>query len=123
MKTWLRSAWSVSLLILGVGGCGRAEIEPPALLDGEAVPYPEALWDEGVEGVTVVRIRVTEAGEVDAVSIHESSGHEGLDAAAESSAWDLRFEPGRRSGEPIRMWVNVPVEFSPRPGQRQESEP
>jgi TonB family protein len=120
----IRSVLGVSLLTLALAGCGRGEIQPPVPLYGESpIPYPEALWDEGVEGVTTLRVRVTEAGEVDAVRVQESSGHEGLDAAAESGAWALRFEPGRRSGKRVRMWASIPVEFSTRPAPRQEPVP
>jgi TonB family protein len=110
-------------LVLGGGGCGRADIEPPVLQDDTPIPYPEALWDEGVEGVTTLRVRVTSTGEVDAVQVQESSGHEGLDAAAESGAWALRFEPGKRAGKRVRTWASIPVEFARRPAQRQEPMP
>ena len=112
------------LLLVPLTGCGRGEIEPPIPLYGDApIPYPEALWDEGVEGVTTLRVRVTEAGGVDAVEVQESSGYEGLDAAAETAAWGLRFEPGRRRGKAIRMWASIPVEFSLRPERLNPPEP
>jgi TonB family protein len=110
-----------ALLVALVGallsaGCVAAEIEPPEPLYGEEpIAYPEDLWDEGVEGVTTLRIRVTDTGEVDSVAVEESSGHEALDQAAVEGARRLRFQPGRRNGKRIRMWASIPVEFSTRP--------
>ncbi len=105
--------------LLLVAACAAAEIEPPEPLYGEEpIPYPEALWDEGVEGTTLLRIRVTDTGVVDSVEVETSSGHEGLDAAAIEGARDLRFQPGRRNGKRVRMWASIPVEFSARPRPR-----
>lgn len=105
--------------LLWLGGCGGdAELQQPAPLYGEEpIAYPVELWDEGVEGTTVLRIRVDETGTVDSVEVLESSGHEGLDAAALAGARELRFEPGRRNGDRIRMWASLPVHFSTRPRQ------
>lgn len=105
------------LLFGGVAACGgEGELEQPAPLYGEEpIAYPVELWDEGVEGTTVLRVRVDETGVVDSVEVLESSGHEGLDAAALTGARKLRFQPGRRDGERIRMWASLPVHFSKRP--------
>jgi hypothetical protein len=59
------------------------DLEQPTPLYGETpIDYPIALWDEGVEGTTVLRLRVTDTGEVDSVEVAETSGHLGLDSAA-----------------------------------------
>jgi periplasmic protein TonB len=103
-------------------GCGQgADLERPTPLYGEApIDYPIALWDEGAEGTTLVRLRVTEGGEVDSVEVVESSGHAGLDSAAVAGARNLRFQPGRRNGKRIRMWASLPVHFSTRPRSTEE---
>lgn len=105
------------LLALVITACGgEVELEQPAPLYGEEpIVYPIDLWDDGVEGTTLLRLRVDEAGVVDSVEVVESSGHEGLDAAAITGARDLRFQPGRRNGKRIRMWASLPVHFSKRP--------
>lgn len=110
------AAAALGLLVI-VGGCRRQdELEQPRPLYGEEpVEYPLSLWDAGVEGQTVLRVRVTDLGTVDSVEIAESSGHVGLDSAAVSGVRDLRFEPGRRNGERIRMWATLPIIFSKRP--------
>ncbi len=123
-RSGLRPLLVGGLLLVAFAGpaaCGNAEIEPPAPLYGEdPVLYPVELWDQGLEGTTVLRIRVTDTGEVDSVEVAESSGHEGLDEAAVTGAKDLRFQPGRRNGKRVRMWASLPVEFSTRPRARTE---
>jgi TonB family protein len=110
----------VALLL--AGGCGQgAELEQPTPLYGGApIDYPIALWDEGVEGTTLVRLRVDDTGQVDSVEVLESSGHAGLDSAAVAGAWDLRFQPGRRNGKRVRMWASLPIHFSARPRAPEE---
>jgi TonB family protein len=109
--------------LLLVAACAAAEIEPPEPLYGEEpIPYPEELWDEGVEGTALLRIRVTDTGVVDSIEVERSSGHEGLDEAAVDGARDLRFQPGRRNGKRVRMWASIPVEFSARPRPRDDGD-
>lgn len=101
-----------------VGACaGDQEIERPTPLYGEVpIEYPIALWDQDVEGETLLRVRVTDAGRVDSVEVVQSSGHEAFDSAAISGAHDLRFQPARRNGKRIEVWARVPVRFSKKPG-------
>lgn len=122
MKLLSRSVALLLPFLLLATGCGQgADLERPTPLYGEApIDYPIALWDEGVEGTTLVRLRVTESGEVDSVEVSESSGHAGLDSAAVAGARTLRFQPGRRNGKRIRMWASLPVHFSTRPRSAEE---
>jgi len=105
----------VPLFLLAACG-GEGELEQPVPLYGNSpIEYPLDLWDEGAEGAAILRVRVDERGQVDSVEVAQSSGHEGLDAAAVAGARELRFEPGRKDGKRIRMWATLPVEFSTRP--------
>ncbi len=91
-------------------------IESPRPLYGEEpVDYPLTLWDAGVEGQTLLRVRVTNMGIIDSIEVAESAGHPGLDSAAVAGVRDLRFQPGRRNGRRARMWATLPVIFSKRP--------
>lgn len=110
---------TVAVLSLAVlTGCRREEeLEQPRPLYGEEpVAYPLNLWDAGIEGQTVLRVRVTDMGTIDSIEVAESSGHPQLDSAAVSGVKDLHFEPGRRNGDRIRMWATLPIVFSKRPG-------
>jgi len=108
---------AIAVLCTAAGCGGEPVIDQPRPLYGEEpVEYPLALWDAGVEGETVLRVRVTDTGVIDSIEVATSSGHGGLDSAAVSGVRDLRFDPGRQDGERTRMWATLPVVFSKRPG-------
>lgn len=79
--------------------------------------YPESLWDEHVEGQVLLMVRVAENGAIDSVYVREGSGHAAMDSAAVAGARELRFEPGTRAGEPVPVWMRLPVRFSKAPPQ------
>lgn len=96
-----------------VVGCDIGpEIERPApLFATSPVEYPIDMWDQGVEGIAVVRVLVNEEGGVDSVTVAESSGYAALDSAATKGARAMQFAPALRAGEPLRVWARVPVHF------------
>ena len=99
-----------------VACAGDQNIERPRPLYGEVpIEYPLDLWDEDVEGETLLRVRVTNAGEVDSAVVAQSSGHPAFDSAAINGAKNLRFSPARRNGRRIAVWAEVPVHFAKRP--------
>ena len=100
-------------LLAWTGACGEEEVEAPApLFEEMAIEYPLDLWDAGVEGTTVIRVRVDTAGVVDSAAVLEPSGHPAFDSAAVAGVRELRFRPGRRDGEPVPVWAEIPVQFS-----------
>lgn len=110
----------VSLAILAVPGllgcAGDQELEQPQPLFAEApIDYPLVLWDQDIEGEILLRVRVTDMGRVDSVTVLESSGQAPFDSAAIAGARDFRFTPARRGGKRIEVWAEVPVHFSKRP--------
>ncbi|MEJ2539920.1 MAG: energy transducer TonB [Gemmatimonadota bacterium] len=116
----MRTSLLLLLLVPLLGACGAdGEVEQPAPLFNEVpIVYPLSLWDQDVEGETLLRVRVTDTGAVDSVEVVESSGYEAFDSAAIAGARDLRFQPARRGDKRIEVWARVPVHFSkrPRPG-------
>ena len=58
------------------------------------------------------QVRVNELGEVYSVAVVETSGHHALDSAAADGARAMRFNPGRRDGRDVPVWVRIPVHFS-----------
>ncbi|MCY4397889.1 MAG: energy transducer TonB [Gemmatimonadetes bacterium] len=109
-----RGACTVVLVALMTAACrGDLGIErPTALFTASPVEYPLELWDQDVEGSTLVRVLVNEEGSVDSVMVVESSGHVALDSAAVRGAMAMEFDPARKRGEPLRVWARVPVHFS-----------
>ena len=105
------------LLAAGVVGCtGDPDIESPSPLSASVpIEYPLELWDQGIEGRCVLKVRVTDMGDVDSVIVLESSGHAAFDSAAIRGAKTLKFSPARRDGKRIVVWAHVPVHFSKKP--------
>jgi len=101
------------VVFLSTGCLGEEDLERPQPLYGEEpVEYPLTLWDIGVEGETLLRVRVTDTGMIDSIEVSKSSGHLGLDSAAVHGVRDLTFQPGRSNGRRARMWATLPVVFS-----------
>ena len=103
-----------ALLAGGMSGCsGDQEIESPSPLSASVpIDYPLDLWDQGVEGSSMLKVRVTDLGNVDSVVVMESSGYDAFDSSAVRGARTLRFSPARQGDKRIEVWARVPVHFS-----------
>lgn len=114
---WFRPSILLGSTSLVAFGCGSdRHLERPMPLYGEVpIEYPLSLWDEDVEGETLLRVRVTALGRVDSVEVVHSSGRAAFDSAAIEGARDLRFRPASRKGRRIAVWARVPVRFSKDP--------
>ena len=73
--------------------------------------YPEAARRQGIEGTVLLKMHITEQGRVEEVQVERSAGHQELDQAAMEAVRRWRFEPARRTGEAVAVWVIIPVEF------------
>ena len=106
-----------TMLAGAVSGCsGDQEIESPSPLSASVpIDYPLDLWDQGIEGSSVLRVRVTDLGDVDSVVVMESSGYAAFDSSAVRGARTLRFSPARQGDKRIEVWAHVPVHFSKKP--------
>ena len=112
-----RSGLLIGLAALAASACAEeAVIEQPTPLYGDVpIEYPLHMWDQDMEGETLLRVRVSDTGLVDSVEVLESSGYAAFDSAATAGAHDLRFTPARKEGKRIAVWAEVPVYFSKRP--------
>lgn len=107
-------AWALTAALAACGAEG--EIEQPRPLFGQVpIEYPLHMWDQNMEGETLLRVRVGDTGGVDSVEVVESSGYASFDSAAVEGARRLRFTPARQNGERIEVWAHVPVRFSKKP--------
>lgn len=113
---WAAGLSSAVAVVVLAACAAEGEIEQPAPLYGQTpIDYPLQLWDQDMEGQTLLRVRVTDVGQVDSVEVVESSGHPAFDSAAVAGAREIRFRPATRKGKRIEVWAKVPVHFSKRP--------
>lgn len=73
--------------------------------------YPESARREGAQGVTLLKVRVLENGDVGQILIEQSAGHPDLDRSAAEAVKKWRFKPARAGNQPIAVWVVLPVRF------------
>ena len=84
--------------------------ELPQVLSRTAPEYPAAARDAGVEGQVIVTAHVDRTGRVVEARVLKSVHM--LDAAAIACVRRWRFTPARSGGEPVEVWVGVPVTFA-----------
>jgi protein TonB len=84
----------------------------PQLVRNPPPVYPIPALEQGLEGRTVVRAKVSRTGTVLTTAIAQSSGSALLDAAAEEAVRRWTFQPALRFGLAVEMEVGVPVVFS-----------
>ena len=91
--------------------------EPPLLLNPRyrrppAPPvYPPSAIRLDQQGTVLVQAKISTAGDVIEMSVHQSSGHPLLDAAALAAVRRWAFVPATRNNQPVEAWVRVPVHF------------
>ncbi|MCX7995911.1 MAG: energy transducer TonB [candidate division WOR-3 bacterium] len=82
----------------------------PVLLEYRIV-YPDIARQLGLEGEVLLAILVNEKGRVEQVRLLKSSSNTILDSAALETAQTFLFSPALIGDKPVRIWVNLPVEF------------
>lgn len=97
----------------GPGGGAGGPIRLARPLGGYQIRprYPESARRQGIEGVAFLKFEVRTDGAVDKVQIERSAGRRDLDMAALEAVKKWRFEPARRGGQPIAVWMTLPVRF------------
>ncbi|MGH7503727.1 MAG: energy transducer TonB [Longimicrobiales bacterium] len=101
-------------LALLLGACGGSDAPltlPEPISRTSPVKYPTDLWDLGIEGETMLMVRITERGVVDSAYVLEPSNHAQFDSAAVQGALRLQFVPGRRGDRPVPLWSRLPIRF------------
>jgi periplasmic protein TonB len=81
------------------------ELNPPPV-------YPALARRRNYQGTVKLDVLVDRQGRAAQIRVAQSSGYPILDRSAIESVRRWRFEPARRSGRPIEMWVQVPVRFA-----------
>ena len=73
--------------------------------------YPEIARIRGYEGVVLVYAEILPDGRVGNMKIRKSSGYAILDKSAVEAVKPWKFEPAKKSGKPLTVWVEVPIKF------------
>jgi TonB family protein len=108
-----RNLWPFVLCALLACGGEEEPAENPTPMPGASpFEYPLGLWDERLEGETMLMVHVTELGRVDSAYVLVSSGFGEFDSAAVAGARRLQFSAGRRGDRRVAMWTKVPVRFA-----------
>ena len=76
--------------------------------------YPAGLRDRGIGGYVTLGILIDETGHPVEIRVQERSAHWRLDDAARRVGWIMRFSPAVHCGEPIALWVHMPISFTTR---------
>lgn len=73
--------------------------------------YPPLLREAGVGGTVNTWLFISESGTVERAQVNQSSGSDELDAAALELATEMVFTPAENRGEPVSVWVSIPITF------------
>jgi|WetSurMetagenome_2_1015567.scaffolds.fasta_scaffold11723_5 periplasmic protein TonB len=98
----------------GSPGDGKGEavsVAVPKYRENGQPNYPEFARARGYQGLVLLSAEVHADGHVGEVRISKSCGHSLLDRSALDAVRYWKFEPGKRMGVPVNMWVDVPVRF------------
>ncbi|MFQ5949555.1 MAG: energy transducer TonB [Nitrospiria bacterium] len=105
-------------MILGGNSQKEIQIPPRRLIQDlkggyQVMPrYPFAARREGREGTVILRMKVLADGSVGEVAVERSSKFLDLDDAALDAVKKWQFEPPLQNGNPIRVSVLLPIQFS-----------
>lgn len=73
--------------------------------------YPFRAKRRGVEGKVEVRFLVDKKGRVSQVSLIQAEPEGVFEESALKAVRKWRFEPGKKDGQPVATWVQVPIRF------------
>lgn len=73
--------------------------------------YPFRAKRRGVEGKVEVRFLVDTKGRVSQVSLIQAEPEGVFEESALKAVRKWRFEPGKKDGQPVATWVQVPIRF------------
>jgi len=75
--------------------------------------YPDILRRAGIEGRVVARVLIGKDGRVEEVLILRSD-HEGFNQTTLEAVRRWTFTPAIQAGQPVRVWMTIPVRFRQR---------
>jgi len=84
---------------------------PPRLLARPNPTYPAIAQRMRKEATVVVRVLVDERGRVSEAQLKGAEAGFGFDHAALQAAKGARFAAATQGGQPVKMWVDLPIHF------------
>ena len=90
---------------------GELSLAVPRYRDNAHPVYPSVARMRGYEGIVLLSVEIFANGRVGSLMVKKSSGYNVLDESAREAVSTWKFEPGRKLGNPVTMWVDVPVKF------------
>ncbi len=119
-----RPRFDAKVLLRGGGGTSHADgasdgawsaaavDDPPVLLAGPPLAYPDVLRRAGIEGTVLVQVVIDTLGRSEPGSVVLQSSHAGFEAAARAYVLRALFRPGRTHGRAVRVLVRLPIAFT-----------
>jgi len=95
----------------GNGSDYRPPGTPAGYRSNPSPRYPAQARRRHLEGVVVLKVRVSSKGSPTQVTVASSSGHAVLDRAARRAVRGWSFRPANRGGQAVAGTVNVPIHF------------
>ncbi|MFA6411946.1 MAG: energy transducer TonB [Syntrophales bacterium] len=102
----------------GYGGRGKTTtpgdtfLATPRYRDNSRPAYPRLAQARGYEGTVLLSVEVLSDGRVGRTRVKSSSGYVLLDQSALDTMKQWFFEPGKKKGLPVAMWVDIPIRFA-----------
>jgi len=81
----------------------------PEVIENVRPDYPTRAREEGWQGTVEIQALIGKDGLVHDAYVVKAV--KGLDDAALACVWDWRFKPAKADGEPVAVWVRIPVKF------------
>jgi TonB family protein len=75
-----------------------------------AVRYPPSARQQQIEGRVLVKIRIDTTGKIIAHDLLQGVSA-ALDSAAIAAILNTPFDPARKNGRPVAVWVTIPIQF------------
>jgi TonB family protein len=85
-------------------------IRAPRPLDNPSPEYSEEARRQNLEGVVVLDVIVTSAGNVETIRVTRGAGH-GLDEKAIQAVRRWTFKPATKDGKPVSVEIAVETDF------------
>ncbi len=87
--------------------------EPPERISSPPLEYPRTMQQAGVEGMVVLQAVIDTSGRVERGSIEVvQSTNNAFESAARRLLERSLFRPGRVRGRPVRVLIQLPIQFT-----------